>query len=194
MNIKKQNGFTLIELLVVIAVIGILASVVMASLNSARGKARDAKRVSDMQQMRTALELYYADNGSYPGIAHYVQGTTGQTCSVLPGWEARTWSTLFDSSFTSQYISQLPSDPRSPDPTYCYIYTSMNSTNTQLFCTRKDGTVIDVDGVNDAGVTTGPAYGYVLQFRAESDLSAIYPVSNNTAGGGVHYCFLGQPR
>ncbi len=62
----KNRGFTLIELLVVIAVIGILASVVLASLNSARGKARDARRLSDMKQLQTALELYYDKYGRYP--------------------------------------------------------------------------------------------------------------------------------
>lgn len=48
---KKNNGFTLIELLVVIAIIGVLSSVVLASLNTARKKARDARRLSDMKQI-----------------------------------------------------------------------------------------------------------------------------------------------
>ncbi|PIP73984.1 MAG: hypothetical protein COW88_00205 [Candidatus Lloydbacteria bacterium CG22_combo_CG10-13_8_21_14_all_47_15] len=63
-NTKK--GFTLIELLVVIAIIGILSSVVLASLNSAREKSRDAKRVSDIKQLQLALELYFDANGEYP--------------------------------------------------------------------------------------------------------------------------------
>ena len=53
-----KKGFTLIELLVVIAIIGILASVVLASLNSARKKSRDARRVADIKQIQLALELY----------------------------------------------------------------------------------------------------------------------------------------
>ncbi len=63
---KTQQGFTLIELLVVIAIIGLLASVVLLSLNSARAKSRDAKRMSDVRQIASALELYYNDNNSYP--------------------------------------------------------------------------------------------------------------------------------
>ena len=62
----KHRGFTLIELLVVIAIIGILSSVVLASLNSAREKARDARRVSDLKQMQVALELYYDSHNAYP--------------------------------------------------------------------------------------------------------------------------------
>lgn len=63
----KNRGFTLIELLVVIAIIGILSSVVLASLNSARQKSRDARRVADIKQLQTALELYYDANSSvYP--------------------------------------------------------------------------------------------------------------------------------
>jgi type II secretion system protein G len=63
---KSSRGFTLIELLVVIAIIGILASVILASLNSARAKARDARRVSDLHQLQIALEEYYDQYGSYP--------------------------------------------------------------------------------------------------------------------------------
>ena len=63
---KKNKGFTLIELLVVIAIIGILASIVLVSLNSARSKARDARRISDLRQVALALEMYYDDKGGYP--------------------------------------------------------------------------------------------------------------------------------
>ncbi|NOY35889.1 MAG: type II secretion system protein [bacterium] len=69
-NNKKRGGiggFTLIELLVVIAIIGILSSIVLASLNSARKKGKDARRVADIKQIQLALEMYYDDNnGSYP--------------------------------------------------------------------------------------------------------------------------------
>jgi prepilin-type N-terminal cleavage/methylation domain-containing protein len=58
-------GFTLIELLVVIAIIGILSSVVLASLNSARAKGRDARRMSDLHNIQLALELYYDKFGTY---------------------------------------------------------------------------------------------------------------------------------
>src|ERR1035437_1702043 len=63
---RNDKGFTLIELLVVVAIIGLLSSVVMASLNSARIKARDAKRAEDIHQIQTAVEMYYNDNGHYP--------------------------------------------------------------------------------------------------------------------------------
>jgi len=62
---NNTSGFTLIELLVVIAIIGILASVVLASLNSARAKARDARRKADLRQIATALELYRDVNTGY---------------------------------------------------------------------------------------------------------------------------------
>ncbi|OGZ06046.1 MAG: hypothetical protein A2845_01335 [Candidatus Lloydbacteria bacterium RIFCSPHIGHO2_01_FULL_49_22] len=63
---NRTKGFTLIELLVVIAIIGILSSVVLASLSTARAKSRDAKRISDLGQVQLALELYFDSAQSYP--------------------------------------------------------------------------------------------------------------------------------
>ncbi len=76
---KPNRGFTLIELLVVIAIIGILSSVVLASLNSAREKSRDARRISDIKQLQLALELYFDDNSAYPSAT-----TSGLAPTYIP--------------------------------------------------------------------------------------------------------------
>ena len=86
---KKNKGFTLIELLVVIAIIGILSSVVLASLNTARQKSRDAKRISDIKQLQLALELYFDTNRAYPtgvasGLLSEVVGLSTTYIPVLP--------------------------------------------------------------------------------------------------------------
>lgn len=114
----KNKGFTLIELLVVIAIIGILSSVVLASLNSARAKARDARRISDLKQISLALELYYDSNRSYPN----------------PGWgwrsECSAWGGLSPSNvipgLTPTYLSVFPSDPsmNKSGNQCCYLYLS----------------------------------------------------------------------
>lgn len=62
----NRRGFTLIELLVVIAIIGVLASIVLASLNTARRKSRDARRITDVKQLQLALELYFDASTEYP--------------------------------------------------------------------------------------------------------------------------------
>lgn len=64
---KNKKAFTLIELLIVIAIIGLLSSIVLASLNVSRKKARDARRLSDLNQISLAFEMYYDNNTRYPG-------------------------------------------------------------------------------------------------------------------------------
>jgi prepilin-type N-terminal cleavage/methylation domain-containing protein len=63
---NKKQAFTLIELLVVIAIIGVLSTLAVVALQNARKNARDAKRIADVKQMQTALELYFNDAGQYP--------------------------------------------------------------------------------------------------------------------------------
>ena len=65
-NNFKKAGFTLIELLVVVAIISLLSSIVFARLNSARAKARDTRRISDLHQISIALEMFYDQQGRYP--------------------------------------------------------------------------------------------------------------------------------
>lgn len=66
---NNKKGFTLIELLVVIAIIGLLSTLSILALNSARARARDAKRIADVKQIQTALEMFYNDTGNYPVAA-----------------------------------------------------------------------------------------------------------------------------
>lgn len=65
----RQTGFTLIELLVVVAIIGILAATILASLGSARSRARISRAQSEMSSMRAQAELVYSTTGSYAGAA-----------------------------------------------------------------------------------------------------------------------------
>ncbi|RJR15199.1 prepilin-type N-terminal cleavage/methylation domain-containing protein [Candidatus Microgenomates bacterium] len=74
---RKESGFTLIEMMVVIGIIGILAVAGMSSFVGTLRKSRDAKRKSDLEQIRVALELYKSSNSSYPAA------TTGSTESGL---------------------------------------------------------------------------------------------------------------
>lgn len=88
-----KKGFTLIELLVVVAIIGMLSSVVLSSLNTARGNSRDAKRLQDGRQIATALELRYNTTRSYPSSG----GTNVSSALTVLATEG--------------YIPSLPIDP-----------------------------------------------------------------------------------
>ncbi len=76
---RTQKGFTLIELLVVISIIGLLSSVVLASLSTARIKAANAATTSQIREYQKALALFYADNGRYP-----ITGTPGSVVCLGP--------------------------------------------------------------------------------------------------------------
>lgn len=130
----RKHGFTLIELLVVISIIGLLSSVVLAALSSARMKARDVRRMQDMKQIQTALEMYRNDEGHYP---YSTDVTDGAQCGI--DWcESKIttqWNNL--ASLLSKYIS-LPKDPlsiglgsaHSLDDSYHYAYKSGTSGTT----------------------------------------------------------------
>ena len=116
---RKQRGFTLIELLVVIAIIGLLSTLAVVALNNARMKSRDAKRVSDVKQVQTALELYYNDVNLYPASL----GT-----SIKNG--------------TVTYMATVPTNPAPrtdgstpcPDADYAYTQTLDGASYTLTYC------------------------------------------------------------
>src|SRR3989344_3811515 len=101
----NKKGFTLIELLVVIAIIGLLSTLAVVALGSARLKARDAKRVSDLKQIQTALELYYTDENAYPAVPDpAVLGGAGAVCLDRTGFRANGCTAPI-------YMGLIPKDP-----------------------------------------------------------------------------------
>jgi len=114
-----KRGFTLIELLVVISIIGVLSTIAMTSLNAARIKARDAKRITEIEQIQKALEVYYSVHGYYPGYTNI-----GIRCNTTSGTSSLA-SLVTDGSF-----SVAPKDPlntSSPLPRFCYEYVGLGS-------------------------------------------------------------------
>lgn len=123
-----RRGFTLIELLVVVAIIGLLSSIVLASLNTAREKGFDAQRVSDLRSIQNALELYAtSNNGRYPVVGN--GSTWASQCS--------TWGGLAPDSVIPGLVptdlSSMPADPQMNvgANTCCIIYKS-NGTDYKL--------------------------------------------------------------
>lgn len=117
----EKRGFTLIELLVVIAIIGILSGVVLASLNTARLKARDAQRISDTRQIMLALEFFFDDQatGAYP-----VQAVGAIPAVLGPN---------------TTYLPQVPIEPVTGRQAYRYTSAAPGTT----YCFG-----VDLEGVN----------------------------------------------
>jgi len=109
---RIQNlGFTLIELLVVISIIGILASLALASYSGAQKQTRDTQRKSDLNQYRNALENYAAtNNGLYPQC-------TGSTfsCSCSGAQSIGNICDLTTTKPLNNFISSCPHDPFCPN-------------------------------------------------------------------------------
>ena len=143
MKINKK-GFTLIELLVVIAIIGLLSTLAVVALGSARTKARDSKRLSDLKQVQTALELYYTDQGLYPTASSSITlGAGSAVCLNSSGFAAAGCAT--------PYMGLVPNDPGSNT----YGYASANGSTYTITATL-EGTVNDLTGniqATPAGIT-----------------------------------------
>ena len=114
---NNNKGFTLIELLVVIAIIGLLSTLAVVSLNSARVKARDARRMSDLKQISTAVELYAAqdDSGVYP--------LSNATCAdgiITDSDDNHICAGFAVTDGTDTFLASIPDDPSGGTNHYTY--------------------------------------------------------------------------
>ena len=132
-NFKK--GFTLIELLVVVAIIGILASVVLASLNSARGKGADAAVKANLSGIRASAELYYDGTGSN---SYGVESTT-DACVTTSGAVVATVGMFGDATIKAQINGAV----------------NANSSTTEAICVSSDG-VTSAGGVANQWAVSSP--------------------------------------
>ena len=152
---KNSRGFTLIELLVVIFIIGLLASIVVVSVNTARTKARDARRIADVGSIRSAIEMYIDANGAPPNPLSI---TTQYSSTNSIRWNALGNSLL-------NFIPVLPIDPRNGQ-SFKYMtgatcaQSSVTSPGRYLYITDntnyKIGTLLETlcDGTRDGGYST----------------------------------------
>ncbi len=108
MQTKFKRGFTIVELLIVIVVIAILAAITIVAYNGIQARARDASRKSDIEVIAKALEMYYIDNGKFPGSPSQTGGST----TINSGWSTTadgSWQALVNT--LQPYITKIGRDP-----------------------------------------------------------------------------------
>jgi general secretion pathway protein G len=131
---RARRGFTLIELLVVIAIVGLLSTLAVVALNSARQRSRDAKRVADIRQIQTALELGYSETGNYPAAASAVTlGTGSQLVLCNTGSSAAWQATQGACGGGTVYMGLVPSNPTPNGAAYSYTSASGSGTYSITF-------------------------------------------------------------
>jgi len=150
----KRKGFTLIELLVVIAIIGLLSTLAVVSLNSARGKARDAQRVSDVKQISTALEIFFASEDTYLAVNFVADPLIFSASTHVPGFDIETPGNFKDPSD----VDAVACDGTEDETERCnYTITDMDGDSYIIQFSLEDGS-----GNLDAGaayITTGGIMG-----------------------------------
>jgi type II secretion system protein G len=144
MRLSKDRGFTLIELLVVIAIIGLLSSVVLASLVDARKKARDSERLQDIAHLRVALEHYNDTNKKYPSTpsgSDVANMNTG-TADITP------------------YITQIPLDPLYTNTTSGYQYHPSTDRQSYTFLVKLERNRTSWCSISGGSAPAGTDVGY----------------------------------
>ncbi len=130
-----RRGFTLIELLVVIAIIGILSSVVLASLNTARSKGTDAKIQSEIRSIAVNAELYYDSNGNSYGTVH----PSGGSCATGSLWTSSGVALILTDLTNAANGSAVPNPVCYSSATAYAIGHQLTSSTTQFFCADSTG-------------------------------------------------------
>lgn len=120
----KVRGFTVVELLVVIVVVAILATVTVVAYNGVQARARDGVRISTVNKLAKALEMYYLDNGHYPALqdGSGIEGGCGSQTENW-GWCDRMKS-LSDAVAPYMSIDPVSLSSATTGTTYYYYYSS----------------------------------------------------------------------
>ncbi|MEI7451980.1 MAG: LamG-like jellyroll fold domain-containing protein [Candidatus Falkowbacteria bacterium] len=186
---KKRSAFTLIELLVVIAIIGILATIAVVALQNARAKARDARRVADVKQTQTALELFFNDQQRYPSADEFNSGSL--------------YSTSING--TTTYMAIIPTPPTPADGpctsvnngAYYYLPVQNGTSYSISYCVGGSvgaltsgahcATPAGINDGTDCTLASCSGLGMVSYWRGENNANDAHSLNNGTLMNGATF-------
>lgn len=139
-----KRGFTLIELLVVIAVIGLLASIVLISVNTVRMKARDSRKIADFKAITTALYLFHDENGHMP-YNNWCAGALAPGAGCHGACENAGYDMSMQELIDAEFLTSIPKSPGGAE--YCYYDYGADSIRGALMVTSLEAAPDTTTGI-----------------------------------------------
>ena len=167
---RSTRGFTILEILVALAIIFVLTGIVVGALSGSREKARDTRRLTDLDQIQVALRLYAEANGEYPCEDHTACNAAAQSADA--NGQLGTGGTI--DTLLAPYLPNVPQDPRHDGSTYFYYYDGRvdcggSADEVVIYARTAESVPYQTGGSSGCAGDAGAADAYTVEIARSSD-------------------------